>query len=345
MSKSCKEILVLLSPYIDRELDAETAKAVEEHLSACESCRAEYRFLSGISQAAGALPELSVSAEFHNALHEKLAAAAAEKNISGRRKPVWQWAAGFAAAAAVVALSVVTFSSLPKQSELTPDVPAPRLTREDRTEETAPKETTPLPKDEAQKTAAPDNRPGNTQKPEQIETEEAVFNEPASAEQSEDISVFENTAISEEPLQASETAEKLSETAEQKASGGATPESERSSISRAAAGGSGLAADNSAEALETGIALQSASAPEKTTLYYRLTGESYISACTLLSGYQAEGNGFLVPIEEKAVAAQQIEALPGCISHRVETEAEELTAEEANLYESYVLFLLEEVLF
>ena len=131
MSKSCEEVKEMLSPYIDDMLSEEEAQSCREHLASCETCRAEYEFLQGIIQTAGNLPSCSLSASFHQELHDRLLVVAAEKKAAKQKKRLLrQITSGFAAAAAMIVLSVVTFSNLPKQTQLTPTVPPADLTQE-----------------------------------------------------------------------------------------------------------------------------------------------------------------------------------------------------------------------
>ncbi len=131
MSKSCEEVKEMLSPYIDDVLSEAETRNCREHLASCEACRKEYEFLQGLVKTAGNLPSCSLSTSFHEELHDRLLVVAAEKKAAKQKmRLLRQLTSGFAAAAAMVVLSVVTFSNLPKQTQLTPTAPPTELTQE-----------------------------------------------------------------------------------------------------------------------------------------------------------------------------------------------------------------------
>jgi len=45
---NCQKIIKLLNPYIDKTLDADTSKQIDEHLKSCSACREEYSKLKQV---------------------------------------------------------------------------------------------------------------------------------------------------------------------------------------------------------------------------------------------------------------------------------------------------------
>ena len=52
---NCKEIKKLLNPYIDKTIDADMSKQIDEHLKSCSTCREEYLKLNNIISAVNSL--------------------------------------------------------------------------------------------------------------------------------------------------------------------------------------------------------------------------------------------------------------------------------------------------
>ena len=107
----CESICYLLSPYIDNMLSDEESDIVREHIANCASCREELAMMQSIQTVTKQLPDIEVSADFHKNLMEKIKA---EGKTEKRYAIPWKKAAGFVAAAAVVALSVVSFLRIDK---------------------------------------------------------------------------------------------------------------------------------------------------------------------------------------------------------------------------------------
>lgn len=70
--KKCEEVLELLSLYIDDELDDVTAKAVEEHVKLCSSCKKELELLREVVKMCNGLDEVELPENFNESLHQKL---------------------------------------------------------------------------------------------------------------------------------------------------------------------------------------------------------------------------------------------------------------------------------
>lgn len=126
MQKNCTNAKSLLSAYIDGQLSEEEKMFVCEHLNLCDDCRQEYEFLSGIVTSAQTMPTLSVSGDLHTHIMQSVTQAAREQAVpKTTRRSLWQMASGFAVAAAVIAISVVSFGSLPGHPDLTAE-PTPK---------------------------------------------------------------------------------------------------------------------------------------------------------------------------------------------------------------------------
>lgn len=70
--KKCEEVLELLSLYIDKELDDVTAKAVEDHVKLCSSCKTELEQLEEVVKMCNGLDEIELPENFKENLHQKL---------------------------------------------------------------------------------------------------------------------------------------------------------------------------------------------------------------------------------------------------------------------------------
>lgn len=109
-SQNCSEILNLIPSYIDDILDNEEKDRVAEHINSCANCRAEYEQISALIAKTKDLPDVAISSDFHKNLMEKAAALQAKKRA--RRIVLLRRSGAGVAAAAVVALSVVSFGNL-----------------------------------------------------------------------------------------------------------------------------------------------------------------------------------------------------------------------------------------
>lgn len=123
MAKSdCTNIVNLIPLYIDNMLSEEENDIVCEHIANCESCRNEYAFLKSIMAGTNNLPEIEVPNDFHENLMAKIRAEQKGKAVHKRRFLGWRSFAGIAAAAAVVAVSVVSYLNLDgNETSVNPD--------------------------------------------------------------------------------------------------------------------------------------------------------------------------------------------------------------------------------
>lgn len=113
MAKSdCTNILNLIPLYIDNMLSDEENDIVCEHIQECASCRGEYEFLKSIMAGAKSLPEIEVPKDFHETLMSKVRAEAKGQKLHRHKFSGWRSFAGIAAAAAVVAVSIVSYINL-----------------------------------------------------------------------------------------------------------------------------------------------------------------------------------------------------------------------------------------
>ncbi len=109
----CKNILDQIPLYIDNMLSEEETDIVCKHIKTCSACKKEYEFIKSISKASAGLVSPALSKDFHDRLMQKISAEAAPKR---RIALPWRKAMHFAAAAAVIALSVVSFLNLEQKA-------------------------------------------------------------------------------------------------------------------------------------------------------------------------------------------------------------------------------------
>ena len=124
MKHTCENVKELLSLYIDELLCDDERDAVFAHLETCADCRSEYEFLSGIVKTAKTMPTLSVSEELHANIMQTIAGQTKAKPV---KRSLWRMASGFVAAAAVIAISLISLDSLPGHPDLTTE-PTPKVT-------------------------------------------------------------------------------------------------------------------------------------------------------------------------------------------------------------------------
>lgn len=107
----CNEIRELLSLYIDRMLDEDQLKAVEEHLSACEACRNEYNEMKEMIDLLGQTEMLAVPDAFRFRLKKALKEETQDMINAGlikkpsKKKSQWRILTSVAAVFAVGVLS------------------------------------------------------------------------------------------------------------------------------------------------------------------------------------------------------------------------------------------------
>jgi anti-sigma factor RsiW len=64
----CNEVREKLSPYLDRELDQDQMKSIEDHLDACSICLKEFELLKKTDAFLINIPREDLSKEFHEKL-------------------------------------------------------------------------------------------------------------------------------------------------------------------------------------------------------------------------------------------------------------------------------------
>lgn len=117
----CEKIQELLPLYVEKELSEEETELIRKHLENCEECQKEYAFFASMLENLSSMPEPELSEGFHENLMRKVRAKAPlKKTYYFNVKRI----AGFAAAAAVIAFSIVSFMNLEKANEQSknPDV-------------------------------------------------------------------------------------------------------------------------------------------------------------------------------------------------------------------------------
>lgn len=128
IKSDCENIQHIIPLYIDNMLSEEETSILCEHIKSCSICKEELTFMQHMVEKTAELPEVPVSKSFHQGLMEKVSK---EPKIFQKWYAFsWKTATSFAAAAAVVALSVVSFLSLERDgNSQNPDVyitsPAP----------------------------------------------------------------------------------------------------------------------------------------------------------------------------------------------------------------------------
>lgn len=136
----CEKIREFIPLYIEKELSEEETEFIKKHLENCEECQKEYAFFASVLENLSSMPEPELPKDFHvNLMRKVRVAAPAKKTYYFDFKRI----AGFAAAAAVIALSVVSFMNLEKASEqnANPDVYLTAPAQQEKTEKLQPTET------------------------------------------------------------------------------------------------------------------------------------------------------------------------------------------------------------
>ena len=106
----CETVQKQIPLYIDNMLSDEEQVIVKEHIKKCDACQSELALRSSILVDLATLPEPELSEGFHERFVENLKQEASKPRI--RARIPWKKVTSFAAAAAVVALSVVSFFQL-----------------------------------------------------------------------------------------------------------------------------------------------------------------------------------------------------------------------------------------
>ena len=69
---NCKEIKKMLNPYIEKALDADISRQIEEHLKSCPSCNKEYQNLKKIIASLNSLSPQPAPTDFTQSLMTKI---------------------------------------------------------------------------------------------------------------------------------------------------------------------------------------------------------------------------------------------------------------------------------
>lgn len=115
-SSDCEKIQNLIPLYLDNMLSDEEKDVVDAHIADCETCREELFFMQSVLEHTKDLPEVEVSEGFHS----RVMAQVKKETAMPKKRYAFSWkqASSFVAAAAVVALSVVSFLSLEEPSDI-----------------------------------------------------------------------------------------------------------------------------------------------------------------------------------------------------------------------------------
>jgi anti-sigma factor RsiW len=122
----CRDFALLLDDFIDEALKPDDRRMVEEHLAACDTCRAEFDAVRAVVRAAAELPETSVEPrDLWPGIAERLEAAPRTRR---------RWQPWLAAAAMLVAVSGAwwagRWSAAPSPHSVAPSTDAVRATAE-----------------------------------------------------------------------------------------------------------------------------------------------------------------------------------------------------------------------
>ena len=109
-NSDCEKILSLIPLYIDGMVSESEKEKVYLHLNSCQKCKKEFELISALVSTAGEIAEISLPADFHKNLMMKVEAKARSKKAK-HHLTLRRIGTG-AVAAAVLALSVVTFSNV-----------------------------------------------------------------------------------------------------------------------------------------------------------------------------------------------------------------------------------------
>ena len=119
-NSDCANIINLIPLYIDNELTEEESRIVREHIAACPHCRQECEMMQSIVRKTKNLLKMDVPEGFHARLMQQI-----QREEVQKRKIALPWrnAMGLVAAAAVVAVSVVSYLNLDRTTQTpNPDV-------------------------------------------------------------------------------------------------------------------------------------------------------------------------------------------------------------------------------
>lgn len=143
----CANILPLIPLLADDALSAAESDRLKKHLSVCPACRREFDLYRAMKRTTASLSAPQLSSDFHEKLMKTIGetklsqeTASAPKRARVLRPSFLRHAMGYAAAAAVVALSVVTLSQvsfldMPKTTPSDNLVAQPQVTQSQVTED------------------------------------------------------------------------------------------------------------------------------------------------------------------------------------------------------------------
>ena len=105
---NCEAVKEMLWAFLEKEITAEEAVKIEEHLKNCEACREELKFQQEMMETLSGLPDEELPEGYHTELMQKLQVEAAPNvvpfPVRKKKQPVWkQW--GMVAAAVLVVVA------------------------------------------------------------------------------------------------------------------------------------------------------------------------------------------------------------------------------------------------
>ena len=331
----CTKISECIPLYLDNMLSKAEYDIVEHHLAECKCCREEYTVLKTARNAVKSLPEPELPEGFHKSVMNKIRAVGKPKTTF---RPYAKHLAGFAAAAAVVVLSVVSVARLdaPEQN-INPDAyltaqpsvqPAgdEKLSALDVAATTEP--ATAKTQAETPKVA---NAKTQTEKP--VPSEEAVYNEAKPSQKTEPAAVGEGRKSEQPPKDVAGTfqRERMPQEAhlpsaasadEKDASGIAEGQAESDGVmavseqteeprTEAAASSAPRAGGNSLQSAAASSGGSGGAAAKRYAVFAVSVSEAETeTAKEILSLYQKDANGYMVG-DSFAAVLEQLSALEG----------------------------------
>lgn len=303
VDKTCEMIQEQLLSYIDGELRDEDAAVIDKHLTGCDVCRKEYEFLCGILKTANELPVLKVDASLHARILQGAEQAAKTQKPLGRT--LWRTVSGFAAAAAVIALSVVTLNSLPGHPELLQEELTDHQTEINQTIDSA------VTSDEEQTPSVA------------LTAEETREKQPAASKSVQNEKTFapvENSAVAkaEQEVPEAHVPATVSVMPESDTTQG-QPTADAIISNDPAITGETMVDDKNpmpeVASESRRISGDAVTAVHEPALHYYMTAEGYEEAVNLLAIFSQEDGTYLIPVEEKDNICNSLQALSGYLRH------------------------------
>ncbi len=116
MNYTCKQVREKLDTYLDNMTNQLETNAIDKHLKECAECQSELDFLKSIIAMQAELPAIEVSDDFDSKLHQNLLVERKKQRRVGLAK-FSKGSLSVLSAAAVIAISVVSFNTIKDKTE------------------------------------------------------------------------------------------------------------------------------------------------------------------------------------------------------------------------------------